>query len=284
MLIPSKPTHAWSWLSYLVPSSQTMGEVYGFPTTPFASIQATRGSRKSLFTSTKLCVPFLISQILMTIFMMPRLSRTAEVFCLLPPQEWRHRHLVRMDSGDAAKRYISNYLAESWVTLFILIWATSCSAVICLKATCNFQKYGPSLLIWKLWKKQVRNSFWTKKEGFSLTISDNNTLVYKLPQKKPRRHQLAWLGGSVQEAKYPERGFVRDVIMSMSISPDQSKVAFSTADANSNQLWVHSFESSTSHLVQTSSSLSSLSSILWKNEDHLIGHTWDANGGFYLGV
>ena len=131
----------------------------------------------------------------------------------------------------------------------------------------TLEKTGPKFLL-------------DEKGGFSLTISDNNTLVYKLPQKKPRRHQLAWLGGSVQEAKYPERGFVRDVIMSMSISPDQSKVAFSTADANSNQLWVHSFESSTSHLVQTSSSVSSLSSILWKNEDHLIYHTWDADGVF----
>lgn len=131
----------------------------------------------------------------------------------------------------------------------------------------TLEKTGPKFLL-------------DEKGGFSLTISDNNTLVYKLPQKKPRRHQLAWLGGSVEEAQYPERGFVRDVIMSMAISPNQSKVAFSTADANSNQLWIHNFESSTSHLVQTSPSVSSLSSILWKNEDHLIYHTWDADGVF----
>ncbi len=131
----------------------------------------------------------------------------------------------------------------------------------------TLEKTGPKFLL-------------DEKGGFSLTMSENNTLVYKLPPKKPRRHQLAWLGGSVEEAQYPERGFVRDVIMSLAISPNQSKVAFSTADANSNQLWVHNFESSTSHLLQTSSSVSSLSSILWKNEDHLVYHTWDADGVF----
>ena len=131
----------------------------------------------------------------------------------------------------------------------------------------TLEKTGPKFLL-------------DEKGGFSLTMSDNNTLVYKLPQKKPRRHQLAWLGGSVEEAQYPESGFVRDVIMSISVSPDQSKVAFSTADASSNKLWVHNFESSTSHLVQTSPSVYSLSSILWKNEDHLVYHTWDADGVF----
>ncbi|GEM_PF-3142658 len=119
-----------------------------------------------------------------------------------------------------------------------------------------------------------------EKGGFSLTMSDNNTLVYKLPETKTKSHKLAWLGGAIQEAKYPERGFVRDMIMSMAISPDQSKVAFSTADANSNQIWVHTFESSTSRLVQTSSSVSSFSSILWKDEDHLVYDTWGTDGLF----
>ena len=131
----------------------------------------------------------------------------------------------------------------------------------------TLEKTGPKFLL-------------DEKGGFSLTISDNNTLVYSLPETKTKSHKLAWLGGAIQEAKYPERGFVRDMIMSMAISPDQSKVAFSTADANSNQVWIHTFESSTSHLVQTSSSVSSFSSILWKNEDHLIYHTWDTDGVF----
>ena len=129
----------------------------------------------------------------------------------------------------------------------------------------KLEKTGPKFLI-------------EEKGDTSLTISDSNTLVYGLADAEPIKQQLAWLGSSAIEAKYPERGFARDTILSFTISPNQSKVAFLTADETSVQLWVHNFESSTSYLVGAPPTIASLSSPLWKGEDHLIYTTWNSLG------
>ena len=131
----------------------------------------------------------------------------------------------------------------------------------------TLEKTGPKFLV-------------EEKSEWSLSIADDNTLVHQLPRKVKARRAIAWLNSPVSEAKYPERGFERDSIMAVSLSPNQSKVAFTSADSNSIQLWVHNFDSATSRLINTRADIAGFSRLMWADEDNVIYTTWGSEGVF----
>ena len=119
----------------------------------------------------------------------------------------------------------------------------------------------------------------TNKSAFSLSLSENNVLIYSLPIHNRTDQQFAWLGGSPLDARYPERGFIRDDITGFTLSPNQSNIAFYAASPTMCQLWTHHFATATSRLVKSPASLSSLNGgPLWKDNETLIFNTWGPQG------